>query len=87
MQSYIILLMTQLHTHDILIHETRQTSHIRPLTSLTAETSNSFIRIVAVICNIIPITIQQKNNITGFAVSLKASAVHGYERLAESYSI
>ena len=29
-------------THDVHIHETRQTSHIRPFTSLTVKSSNSF---------------------------------------------
>ena len=74
-------------THDIHILETRPTSHIRPLTSITVETSNSFLCKGPVIWNIIPITIQQKSTIKCFAVSVKAIVVNGYEELAESYSI
>ena len=74
-------------THDIHIHETRQTSHIRPLNSLTVNTCNSFLCKGPMIWNRIPITTQQKSNITSFAVSLKAIVINGYDELAESYSI
>ena len=72
-------------THDIHIHETRQSSHIRPFTSLTVKSSNSFLCKGPVIWNIIPFTIQQQKNIKSFAVSLKAIIVKGYEDLAEAY--
>ena len=49
--------------YDIHIHETRQTSHIRPLTVLTVTSSNSFLSKGRMIWNIIPIIIQQKSNI------------------------
>ena len=72
-------------THDIQIHETTQCSHIRPFTSLTVKYSNSFLCKGPFIWNRIPFTIQQKNNINSFAVSLKAIVVKGYEELAEAY--
>ena len=71
-------------THDIHIHETRQSSHIRPFTSLTVKCSNSFLCKGPLIWNRIPFTIQHKNNIKSFAVSLKA-IVKGYEELSEAY--
>ena len=76
-------------THDIHIHENRQASHIhiRPFTSLTVKSSNSFLCKGPLIWNRIPLTIQQKNNIKSFAVSLKAIVVKEYEELAEAYSI
>ena len=72
-------------THDIHIHETRQSSHIRPFTSLIVKFSNSFLCKGPLIWNRIPFTIQQKKNIKSFAVSLKAIVVKGYEELAEAY--
>ena len=72
-------------THDIHIHKTRQSSHIRPFTSLTVKFSNSFLCKGPLIWNRIPFTIQQKNNIKSFAVSLKAIVVKWYEELAETY--
>ena len=74
-------------THDIHIHETRQTSHIRPFTSLTVKSSNSLLCKGPLIWNRISLTIQQKINIKRFAVSLKAIVVKGYEDLAEAYYI
>ena len=73
-------------THDIHIHETRQASHIhiRPFTSLTVKSSNSFLCKGPLIWNRIPLTIQQKNNIKSVAVSLKA-VVKEYEELAAAY--
>ena len=47
-------------THDIHIHETRQSSHIRPFTSLTVKSSNSFLCKGPLIWNRIPFTIQQQ---------------------------
>ena len=41
-------------------HETRQTSHIRPLTVLTVTSSNSFLFKGRMTWNRIPITIQEK---------------------------
>ena len=61
--------------------------HTCHVTSLTVKSSNSFLCKGPLIWNRIPFTIQQKHNITGFAVSLKAIVVKGYEELAEAYSI
>ena len=72
-------------THDIHIHETRQSSHIRPFTSLIVKFSNSVLCKGPLIWNRIPFTIQQKKNINSFAVSLKAIVVKGYEELDEAY--
>ena len=74
-------------THDVHIHETRQTSHIRPLTSLTVKTSNSFLCKGPMFWNRIPITVQHKRKIKRVAVSLKPIVVNGCEELAETYSI
>ena len=73
-------------THDIHIHETRQASHIRPFTSLTVKSTNSFLCKGPLIWNRIPFSIQEKN-IQSVAVSLKAIVVYVYEELAEAYSI
>ena len=48
-------------TQDIHIHETRQTSHICPFTSLIVKSSNSLLCKGPFIWNRIPFTIQQKN--------------------------
>ena len=72
-------------THDIHIHETRQSSHIQPFTSLTVKFSNSFLCKGPLIWNRILFTIQQKNNIKSVVVSLKEIVVKGYEELAEAY--
>ena len=72
-------------THDIHIHKTRQSSHIRPFTSLTVKFSNSFLCKGPLIWNINSVYHPTKNNIKSFAVSLKAIVLKGYEELAEAY--
>ena len=59
-------------THDIHIHETRHTSHIRPFTSLTVKSSNSCLCKCPLIWNRIPFTIQQKNK-TNFCSITKSN--------------
>jgi hypothetical protein len=62
-------------THDIHIHETRQASHIhiRPFTSLTVKSSNSFLCKGPLIWNRIPLTIQQKKQYKKFCCITKSN--------------
>ena len=69
-------------TYDILIHETRQTSHIRPFISSTERSSNSLLCKGPMIWNIIPPIIQNKPNLNSFVLSLKAHVVREYCVLA-----
>ena len=55
--------------------------------TVTVKSSNSFLCKGPLRWNRIPLTIQQKNSIKSFAVSLKAIVVKEYEELAEAYSI
>ena len=70
-------------THDIHIHKTRQASHIRPFTSLTVKSSNSFLWKGPLIWKNVRWP-SSKKNIKGFAVSLKTILENGYEELAWS---
>lgn len=76
-----ILLARFTFANDIHIHETRLTSHVRPLASSNASSSNSLLCKGPLIWNIIP-TIT-KNSITSFALSLNTKVACGYDVLAE----
>ena len=66
-------------THDIHIHGTRQTSHTRPFTSVTVNSSNSFFNVkVHLYGTEFPLPSSKKHK-HSFAVSIKAIVIKGYE--------